>query len=288
MVASALQSLFAPAALAELRAHPGFEAAVDDLAKASLQVFAEADETGRWMFRDLGRSSLYLAAVILDSTADGLTAAALAAFARGGQTASRGRVMDFIHRAQEADELAVTPGSGPWTRRRLILKAPFIDRFRRGNRVYVEAVSGLAPDIAHLPTRLDDDVFFRKFAVSVGLASQAAASAGGLTAGERVFLDRDRGGSILFRLMTSQPRPRARLLQEALLSRSRLSREFGVSRVHINRLLSDAEALGLLSCPAPDRVVFSERLSDDVGRMMTVTLQITRAALLSAEALTAE
>ena len=99
-----------------------------------------------------------------------------------------------------------------------------------------------------------------------------------------MFLERDRGTSILFRLMLSQARPRPRLLMEAPISRSSLSREFEVSRIHVNRLLADASAAGLLTVPEPDRVVFSELLSDAVERMLAATLQLTRASLLAAAA----
>jgi hypothetical protein len=100
---------------------------------------------------------------------------------------------------------------------------------------------------------------------------------------QTLFLERDCGMTILFRLMLSQDRPRDRLLVSAGLSRAALSREFDVSRAHINRLLADAASRGLLSCPAPDVVQFSAILSRDVDLMLAQTLQITRAALMIAE-----
>jgi hypothetical protein len=51
-----------------------------------------------------------------------------------------------------------------------------------------------------------------------------------------------------------------------------------VSRVHINRLLSDAAAAGLLSCPTPDRLCFSPAMSEEIELVLLVTLQTTRAA----------
>ena len=285
MTAPPPQSDFTPEALAALRAHPRFDEAVLHLARGSLQEFAAADETGRWMFRDLGRSSLYLAAVILDSTETGLTASILAKLARANDTASRGRVMAFLRRAEAAGEVVVPAGKGPWTRRRLTLQPAFIDRFRKGNRIYADALARLSPEVAPLAARLDEAVFFRSFALWVGVASQRAGTPVGRS--ERLFLERDRGMSILFRLMVSQSGPGERLLHSAPLSRSRLSREFGVSRIHINRLLADAAAAGLLSCPSPERLVFSAAFSEAVEQMLALTLQITRAALLGAQAMTA-
>jgi hypothetical protein len=283
MALFAFEKMITPEAMADLRAHPDFCAAADDLVAASLREFAAADAAGRWMFRDLGRSSLYLACVGLDSSSEGLTAANLAAVARVSGIASRGRVMAFLRFAESAGEIVVPPGERPWTQRRLILHRRFIERFRRGNRIYADAVARLAPEMADLPARLDDDPFLQRFITAVGLASRVAAESGVAEQGEeRIFLERDRGMSLLFRLLSSQPKRRARLLVEAPLSRSSLAREFDVSRAHINRLLADAEARGLLGCPTPDLVTFSEILSDAIERMIMLTLQITRAALLAA------
>jgi hypothetical protein len=278
-----LNSLVAPPALAALRARPGFDDAAERLARGSLLAFAEADDAGRWMLRDIGRGSLYMATMALNA-AGGVTASNLASAARINKIASRGRVMAFLRRAEASGELVVPPGSGGWTQRRLSLSRRFIDRLRRGSLVCAEALAPLAPDVAALVSRLEEDAFFNRFVLGLATAGPVAQrldSASGCR--ERLFLDRDCGISMLFRLMCSQPRPRARLLEQAQLSRAALAREFGVSRAHINRLLADAAADQLLSCPTPDTVVFSPALSDDVERMIARVLQATRAALLIAE-----
>ena len=278
-------NLFTPEAVAALRRHPSFDQVVDGLAAASLDEVAQADDTGRWMFRDLGRSSLYVAAVILDASPVGLTAATLAASARDDGAASRGRAMAFLRRAQAAGEVTAPPGDGPWTRRRLIVAPAFIERLRHGSLIYARAAAALFPDMAALPEQLFDDAFFRAYMLWLGVASQATKGATpAMGATQELFLNRDRGMSMVFRWLVSQPRPRARLLVSAHLSRSGLAAEFGVSRVHINRLLSDASAAGLLSCPAPDRVTFSQAMSDEIEQMLVVTLQISRMAYLAAVA----
>jgi hypothetical protein len=277
-----LNSLVAPFALADLSTRPGFDDAAESLARGSLRAFAQADDAGRWMFRDIGRGSLYLATVVLNA-AGGVTASSLASEARTHRIASRGRVMAFLRRAEACGELTVPPGTGGWTQRRLILGPRFIDRFRRCNLVCAEAVAPLAPEVASLVARLGEDAFFNKFVLGVATAGPVAIAldqASGYR--ERLFLDRDCGIGMLFRLMCGQPRPRARLLEQAQLSRAALAREFGVSRAHINRLLADAAAQELLYCPTSDRVVFSPALSADVERMIVRTLQVTRTALLIA------
>lgn len=280
-----LQSLFSGAALAALRADPAFEAAARELALGSLAEFESADAAGRWMFRDLGRSSLYLASVVLDAGPDGLTASALATAARIGQLASRGRVMAFLRRAQLAGDILAPAEAGRWTRSRLALSPRFVERLRAGAAANLRAAGRLYPAAGDMARSLRDGPFFRRYVLRLAAAGQAAGLTGyGAGGAERLFLERDCGGLILMRLMLSQPSPTARLLQAAPLSRSRLAAEFGVSRVHINRLLAEATARGLLICPAPGQVVFSEALSEDFGRMMAEALLLARTAWLGARA----
>jgi hypothetical protein len=283
-----LDAFFTIEALAALRSRPAYADAADGLARGSLCELAQMDAAGRWMVRDLGRSSIYLAMVFLNGTPAGVSAFSLASAARAQRFASRGRVMAFLRHAQEVGELIVPPGSGPWTQRRLCLGQRFVDRFRGGNLNYARMVALVVPELAGFVDRLHDDNFLRHYVTGVILASQAASAASSAASsasrhGEKLFLERDCGMSILFRLMASQDRPRARLLESARFSRAGMSREFGVSRAHINRLLADAAAVGLLSFPASDTVRFEPELSDDVDRMITDTLQITRVALLYAD-----
>jgi hypothetical protein len=276
-----LKQFFTVDALNGMREPPGYAEAIEGFARGVLREFDEADASGRWMFRDLGRSSIYLTMVFLDRTKTGLTAFDLAAAARVTGMASRGRVMAFIRHAQGAGELIVPAGSGPWTQRRLTLTPVFIERFRKANGNYARMAARIWPELSDLTARLADDQFLGRYVAGVALASQAAVAEGAATPrSERLFLERDCGMLILFRLLTSQSHERTRLLDTAPLSRARLSREFGVSRAHINRLLGDAASRRLLNLPATDTVVFSPSLSDDVERMIGDTLQITRAALL--------
>jgi hypothetical protein len=279
------EQLFTPAALDSVRDHPQFGEAADAMVARTLKIFAQTDANGRWMFRDLGRGRIYLQIILLDASESGATAAELTLAAEANRISSRGRVISFLQRAQEAGDISLAPGDGPWTRRRLILAPAFIERFREGLINYAGAAGRVASDVTHLTDRLRDDKFLAAYNTHVVPVYAAAAATGSTSPrSEHLFLERDRGMSILFRLMTLQERPRARLLVAAPISRNGLAREFDVSRIHINRLLAEAAAQGLLSLPAPDRVVFSPTLSDDVERMLATTMQLTRGGLLAAEA----
>ena len=97
-----------------------------------------------------------------------------------------------------------------------------------------------------------------------------------------MFGMREAGLLILYDLMLSQPPDRERLLEAAPISRAALSRRFGVSRAHVNKMLSDASDAGLINCPTSDRVVFSPALSAGIERQCAEVFQLTRAAALIA------
>jgi DNA-binding transcriptional regulator LsrR (DeoR family) len=99
--------------------------------------------------------------------------------------------------------------------------------------------------------------------------------------GIMLFLERECGMRILQHLMQEQAPDRERMLESAPISRNQLSQLYGVSRAHINRLLADAEARGLLSFPTPRRVVFSPELSEDYERTMAAVIQRYHAAYLA-------
>jgi DNA-binding transcriptional regulator LsrR (DeoR family) len=81
---------------------------------------------------------------------------------------------------------------------------------------------------------------------------------------------------ILQHLVLRQPAERTRLLEAAPLSRAQMSRRYGVSRTHINRILADAEAAGAITLPAPDRVAFAPAFSDEVEAYFAGQFQVLR------------
>ena len=272
--------LLSDEAMAVLRARPDFRAVVEQLIAESLANYHTIDAAGRWMLADIGRASLYAAAVILDARPDGVSAAALTAAAQGNKASSRGRVAQFIRFAQDAGEIVVSPGSEHWTRRRLTLRPAFVDRLRRRFVNEARVISRLAPEIESLLDSLQEDATYRRYLTWSGALATHDRVVGPPTP-VTMFLQRHSGMRILYHLTLEQAPDRGRLLEEAAISRNQLSQLYGVSRAHINRLLADAEAAGLLTCPAPSRVVFSPALSDDFELTMAFIIQITRAAFVA-------
>jgi hypothetical protein len=276
-----IATLFSTEALAALRARPDFRGVVEELIAEGLAHYRGLDQVGRWMFADIGRTALYTSTVVLDALPGGVTVAALAASAEGSRASSRGRVAQFIRFAQDAGEIAVPAGHEHWTRRRLILRPAFIERLRQRGLVQARAAAKIAPEIEPLIDALSDEAIFRRF-LSWGAALSTPERMVGPTTPVTMFLRRHSGLRILNHLTLAQSQNRAHLLEEAPLSRNQLSQLYGVSRAHINRLLADATAQGLLHCPSPQRVVFSPQLSDDFERTMAFLIQLTRAQFVAA------
>lgn len=273
---------FGPEAIAALEAHPRLIEACDHLARSSLAHYAAMDPVGRLLMEDLGRSSLYLAAIVLDKSPEGLTATNLIAATQANRTSSTGRVTEFLRLAQDAGDLVVPGGSERWTRRRLVLKPRFLERMRRRMAIEIEGARIIDPAVAP-PTLLADDAALAHFCFWLGVLSTVHRDviAGPWTPIE-IFLSRKCGGRILSRLIADQASRRERLMESVVISRSGLAREFGVSRAHINKMFADAQAAGALSFEGADRIVFSQAFSDNATHTFALVLQFMRAAMRAA------
>jgi hypothetical protein len=277
-------ALLSEPAIAEVRAQPGFRRTVEDLTSRAIDHYLSLNEAFQWMLKDLGRVAIGFTAMVMDGTEQGLTAGALIALCKTNDISSPGRVTQFLNRGYQYGEITPEPGPGHWTRRRLILGPGFFQHYSERVRRDMQAMTMLAPDIAAATTLLDEPEIFRHYSVSAGaiVASRPDLFKPSPSRPPYLFGKRDAGMLMLHDLMMSQPTERSRLLEEAPLSRAALSRRFGVSRAHVNAMLSEAGKAGLLSCPQPDRVVFSPILSESIERQNALLIQLTRAAAMFA------
>jgi hypothetical protein len=277
-------SLLSEAAIAALRERSGFRSILESAAQAAVDHYLQADAAIQWMMKDVGRTAIGLTALVLRGAPGGLTAAALRDACLAGDISSSGRVMDFINHGCRTGALIAHDGPGHWTHRPIGLGPGLLDTFRRRAQIDLEAVARLYPEVSPAIALTDQDGGFEHYIGCAAVLSAAqpdlfAAAPRGPT---HLFLDRDVGMLLLFDLMTAQPEPRERLLESAPLSRAALSRRFGVSRAHINKLLADADREGLLCLPHPDRVVFAPALSEGVERQCAIVMRLTQAAALMA------
>ena len=270
--------LLSETAVARLCAHPRFREAAEAHAAGVLAEYESQDSHDRWLLKDLGRAALWLGAMILDASPDGLTVSGLAATAALRQVCSRGRVLSFVHYGLDSGRFALTPGSEPWVRRRLVLTPAFIEPTRRRLVAQFEATALLAPEVAAALSRLAPDTAVRQAIVSTGLLLTLRPELNRNPGGplRQIFIARDGGMRMLQHLLLGQSKTRSRLLERAPISRAALSRRYGVSRTHVNRLLADAEAAGALRLEGRDRVVFSSAFSDEVEAYFAGQFQAAR------------
>lgn len=275
--------LLCDAAVAQTRRHARFHAAAEAIAAHAVANHEALDAPSRWLLSDLGRTSLYWGAIMLDAGPGGLTAAALAQGSVAAGVCSRGRAIAFLQYAQTRGFLTAQAGGDPWLRRRLNPTPAFLAPLRAHFRGSVEAAAIVAPEVADaLPIlRTDGGV-----AAAVKVATQLNVSRPELLRNpggplRQIFIARDGGMRVLQQLMLNQAPGRARLLESAALSRAELARRHGVSRTHVNRLLNDAQTAGALTQPTRDRVEFSPAFSDEVEAFYAGQIQVLRVLSLA-------
>jgi hypothetical protein len=273
MTPDAVARLLSDDALAAIRARPGFRAACEQAAAGAVAQNAALDPRHRWVMNDLGRSSICLTALVLQS-AGGLTMRALATACVGNNVSSAGRVAQVVRRCQDIGDLTVDSGPGLWTRRPMRIEPRLADLMRRRAQIDLEATLTLFPEEAHLIHVLDDEAGFMGFVTNLADAVRWRARLFGPAASPLTyFLDREVGMVILFRLLIAQPQDRRWMLEAAQVSRQQLARDYRVSRVHVTRLLTESGHTELDG----DRVVFSEALSQAFAGHMSLVFGLNLA-----------
>jgi len=110
----------------------------------------------RWLVKDLGRLSLYLAAQIIEAMLGRVCAHDLLVAAEMNKTCSRGRVLAFLERLEQVGWAQVSEGQDQWTRRPLIFAAPFYTYGRRRFGGALRVVAPLLPEASRALVCLDD------------------------------------------------------------------------------------------------------------------------------------
>jgi hypothetical protein len=259
------------AAFAELRARPGFRPACNAAASAAVGYFQGLEPPLQWITKDIGRSGICLTALILDMLGR-LTVQTLTAASVESLISSPGRVSQVVRRCQEMGAFVIDDGPGLWTRRPAHV-GPAIREMMRGRWIvdFGPALS-LAPEVAGAFELRHDDAAFRTYFLHLARVTGLLPGIFAHSKGSPIdyFLEREAGMLILFELLGAQAPDRSRFLEEARISRYALSQRYGVSRAHINKVLSEsghAEASG-------DRVSFSRELSDGLERHFSIIFQM--------------
>ena len=249
--------------LARARANPNFHPAIELEARLARDVFHALPAGHRWLLADRGRFNMGLLALLL-AASDAFTAQALGQACKAREIGSVGRALKYVEHLLRYGLVQAEPGEGRWTTHRLTLGPILIGHYRTRFRATLEALSLFDPSTAPALDLIDTDEFLPLCLTLAGANGDRSDLARTVYArGMGIFMERDCGMLILMDLMLGQAQGRGRLLEGARLSRYGLARDYGVSRAHINKLLADAGAAGLLTLEADgSAVAFSPHLSE--------------------------
>jgi len=100
--------------LQAIRAAAGFRAVAGALACGVVELNASMDAPTRWITKDLGRTSLYVAAIIIQAILGRVSVQDLITAAHVNNICSRGRVLAFIDYTRAWGALRVPDGEAPW------------------------------------------------------------------------------------------------------------------------------------------------------------------------------
>lgn len=233
-------------AVTQLRTHPAFRAAMRQSMRSSIELHRGGRLLG-WILGDRARAAFGHALMYLDATYDpadprsGLTPGRTRELCTELGLCSANRAVAILALMQVSGYVAPAESTGDGRVRRLVPteKLQSLQRARIAGQI--EALSVAIPEVRPALERLGDPAFERMMVL--GFAGFFLNGVRVLQHAEpiRLFADRSTGVVLLFDLLLQGwERPD----DEIELSIADLSRRYGVSRVHINRLLRDAEAKG--------------------------------------------
>lgn len=279
-------------AVAALRRHPDFPRALRHLVRRHLGLIAQYPET-RNIINDRGKYQAAIVALALHATFDpaeprsGLTGERLRRRCIAMRLCSRGRVLSILDGLRAAGHIERAPAGEDGRVRRLQPTAAMLAFHAERLRVQCEATAIVCPDDAPL---------FAGLADAAGVIAMAEVQSDGLHAGRRqlalspamsALADTTAASLILIELTATALGDGGADLPERAeipLSISALSRRHGVSRKHVLKVLTQAEAAQLVLRPVAggDRIVVLPVLIDEVANfaaaMMLTTTAIAAAA----------
>jgi hypothetical protein len=252
-------------AIDAVRGHRLFPSVAHRMCRGALNAYGAADPFDRWAVSDLGRLSLTFIATVLDHLQGGVTAADLKTHARRNRVASPGRVTAYIDACLKAGRMHLTPGSSNWTQRRLELDRALLKPLAALLIVQLDSCASLIPEARDAANHLDGDprAIRRAMVHAVWLVTSLEAATPQQSAWAdplRFFMDRSSGMRFLQHLMAETPTGQAFPLTPTRLNKSLAARICGVSRRHLDHLLSDAAQAGLLQI-SHGRIIVSTQVA---------------------------
>ena len=263
---------FPQAGLARVIAHPKLAEAAQALARNMLQASQE-DERLDGIFKDAGRYTAVAWGAYLHAS-DDLTLPRLKAASVSSGFASSGRARSLLHYLLHLGfiEPATSDLRAPGAPARYTLTPAFLESWRRHFRAALEAASVLEPAVRTVLDRLDDaPVFDSLVRIHAGALLSASPEIAQDHPYVRIFLHRHAGIQLVWALWAS-PGAEFPSRYAAPVSMAALARRFGVSRIHVRRMLVDAEAAGLVSRDASGALTLEDATRDFIRRHFAAQL----------------
>ncbi len=269
---------FSDAAVARFRALPRFREAVEASARSTLVLHDEVEGALAWMWTDRGRYMTGMASVALLGM-DALTAATLKAMVGAAGFSSPGRVAAFLTRMRDEGHLTMRRDASGALERHLQASPAYLDAFRRSRLSMVNALALMRPEAAQAAAAIAGDGFL-SIETQV-LRHHAAHRARFQTRpGDPLYnlIERDAALNIAFAWLGEQPVEREHMYEIVTLNTAALARRFGVSRIHVERLVADLQTRGLATLDRRTRLLtfepaFSEAYETVSARFIIATEQ---------------
>jgi hypothetical protein len=267
----------------DLVRHPRFREAAE---RNATLILANRDRYGpvlKWLMNDVGRAATLSRVHQLNGLGGGVSVGDVLARTRLRNTASEGRVIQILQRAEAAGLLTIAAGDGAWSTRGITIGPLMFDIFRERAVAEIDAASLVVPEIRPGLERLGDDRFLMAFMAALDRFDGAhRPRLGPPNPAFRQLLRREGGLVMLYDLFLLQPPMRPRLITEAPFSRARLAARFNLSRAHVRRVFEEAALAGYVSFPARNRIVCSPSLSEEAERHFARTFHAIASAASAA------
>jgi hypothetical protein len=225
--------------------HPRFPEAARALA-VNMLALSERDKALDGLFKDAGRYVAALWAMYLHVTG-GLTLPRLKDVCVTSAYLSPGRARALLLYLRHLGYIDLVPSGTQGDPTRYVPTDSFVAAWRDHLRAALEAARIVEPAIQLVHDRLDDREILASVAKIQGEGLLAAARVSNQdSAFIRIFMHRHAGSQIVWSLVQAGNSDAFPPCVPISFSISAAARRFGVSRIHIKRLLDDAEREGLL------------------------------------------
>jgi hypothetical protein len=257
----------------------GFQAAARTLNANMLHAYS-SDRGVQGIFKDAGRYVAAMLAIYLH-VSGGLTLPRLKALCASFGMLSPGRaraLLLYLRYLRYVEPIPTPPGQPA----RYVPTASFITAWRRHMVAALEAAAVAEPALEPFMNRLCApdalDIVTRIQSEGLQAAAEAHAAMTLITLYD-VFIHRHAGSQVMWRLISGSEGQDFPPLRTPSVPAAEMARLFSVSRIHVRRMMDDAERTGFLSREADGSLLFSAQARKELETHFAVQLSsLVRAA----------